>query len=612
MNNTQLGCNPGAPANRQQFFADWTKSSLFGQPTIPGSQNTTVDGRGWPTQDFSLLFYNEPGGFYYPAADFSGVYTITALGCATVGIPEGFGGLTIINQTCTNGNLLAYLEISPDGDLVRGHGAIAFTDTTRGPGLGAGLTNVSLLLPGYPIGTDPDTLHEPALANIRGRCTVARFIGWAMAGHSTWDQPATSPPTPCDWSIRPRIGDPTYVLGGWGVSGLGVPYEMIARIATSLDVDVWLNLPSSTNETARDEYVSGVVSVFDASLPPHRKLFIEYANECFFGNNQCYEDDTALANATVQMGDPYKLNLGLDSPPNATKNLIAHWNPRMYAMNALRLAQVAASIVGASRVGRSDDPNVRIVPVLGALGSYAADGEAKLSWLNAAWGSPSSHGLATMNIGGYIAAARSVIENTNATSDDIIASLLDAIANSTTSAPTAYGKNAFAGYSAAAAYYGVALHAYEGGPDTSGYKGDGLVASAQANVDPRMADVVAGIVANWQSWTGGLFNFFQLGVEPMLQPWGSFTNLWDLRIPDTPKTRGIDRIVNSPPAPLSAGWPIPLVHHNASLFVGYYSPSGLPPTIAPIMFNSEYTSNNGGTKDPRPNFSPAPPPITRR
>ena len=485
-----------------------------------------------------------------------------------------------------SGNLLAYLDISADGDLLHGHGAIVFTSTTRGAGLGAGLTNVSLLQPGYPVGTDSDTLHEPALANIRGRCTVARFIGWAFAGHAIWDQPANSPPTPCDWSIRPKIGDPTYVLGGWGVSGLGVPYEMIARVANTLNVDVWLNLPSTTNETARDEYVKGVVTVFDSMLPPNRKLYIEYANECFFGNNQCYPDDTTQANITVlQQGDPYKLNLGLDMPPNATKNLISHWNPRMYTMNSLRLAQAAASVVGAARVGRSDNPNVRVVPVIGALGSYANDGEAKLSWLNAAWGAPSSLGLATMNIGAYFAADRSIVSDPNATTDAIIDSLLYLLGNSTTSAPMAYGKNAFASFSAVAAYYGVALHAYEGGPDTSGYKENGIMAAALANVDPRMADVVAGIVANWQSWTGGLFNYFQLGVQPSFQPWGSYTNLWDLRVPDTPKTRGIDRIVSSPPAPLTAGWPIPLVQHNASFVVGYYSADGMPPPT-PIAFNN--------------------------
>ena len=387
--NTLLGCNAAPPGNRHLIFADLVKTSLFGQPNATGSQNTTVDARGWPTQDFSLLFYDEPGGFYYPAADLSGTYTITAVGCATVSVPPGFAGLTILNQSCAGGNLLAFLDVTADGDVLRGRGALAFTGTA------GGLTNLSLLLPGYAAGTDPDTLHEPALANMRGRCAVTRFLGWAFYGHTKWD--GGTPATPCDWAARPRLGDATYFLGGWGTSGLGVPYEVIANIANAIGSDVWLNVPSTTNETARDEYVTALVQLFDARLPAGRKMYVEWSNECFFGNNQCYQDDEALANATVAAGDPYKLNLGLPSPPNASN--VAAWGSRMYAYSALRIATLARGVVGAARVGRADAPGVRVVPVIGALGSYAADGDNKLAWLTAAWGPPAASGLATMNIG---------------------------------------------------------------------------------------------------------------------------------------------------------------------------------------------------------------------
>jgi len=102
----------------------------------------------------------------------------------------------------------------------------------------------------------------------------------------------------------------------------------------------------------------------------------------------------------LQRGDPYKLNFGLEEPPNATKNLVAFWNPRMYSWTARHIAEIATGIVGAARVGRSDNPNVRVVPVIGANGGYAPDAWAKLDWLNSAWGPPSASGLATLNIGG--------------------------------------------------------------------------------------------------------------------------------------------------------------------------------------------------------------------
>lgn len=353
----------------------------------------------------------------------------------------------------------------------------------------------------------------------------------------------------------------------------------------AIDSDVWLNIPSTTNETARDEYVTSLLTLMDALLPAGKKMYVEHANECMFGNNQCYQDDTTTANITVlEQGDPYKLNFGLPSPPNAS-NLISHWNPRMYAYTAFHFATLARSLFGAARVGRADVPGVRVVPVLGANGGYAADGATKLDWLNDAWGPPAAAGLATMNIGGYWSASRNVSGDPNVTVDEAMTSLLANIAADSPLAPTSY-TSSFAGYSTVGAYYGIAMHAYEGGPDTSGGKGAGVLTLGKACADPRMEDAVTSIVATWQSWGLGTFNYFTLGAQPLEQPWGSYTNLWDLTITDTPKTRGIDKIVGSPPAQITAGWPAPLVRHNASFFVGYYSPTGLPPTTPEIAYNN--------------------------
>jgi hypothetical protein len=273
-------------------------------------------------------------------------------------------------------------------------------------------------------------------------------------------------------------------------------------------------------------------------------------------------------------------------------NLISHFNPRMCAWHSLHFARLAAAVVGGARVGRADAPGVRVVPVLGANGGYAADGEAKLSWLSAAWGPPAAAGLATMNIGAYVGPARNVTADPAITTDAVLGSLLANVAALSPAAPTAY-TSAIAGYAAAAAYYGVALHAYEGGPDTSGGSTPrAVMALANASLDDRMTDAVTGIVAAWQAWTGGTFNYFTLGAQPLAQPWGSYTTLFDLKVPDTPKSRGIDRIVSSPPAPVGAGWPLPLLNHSASFFVGYYSKDNLPPTNPVITWLPENTTMN--------------------
>ena len=384
----------------------------------------------------------------------------------------------------------------------------------------------------------------------------------------------STPASNANWTQRAVVGQPSYTLGGWGISGSGAPWETAVALCNAVGADIWVNVPSDSREDLRDDYITKLVTLLDGSLGKGQRIFVEYANECFFGNNQCYQDDEQTANNTVLHGDdPHKLNYGLSSPPNASN--LATWGARMYAWSCLRIAQLAGQVVGPARVGRADAAGVRVVPVLGALGSYALDLEAKMAWLSAAWGAPAAQGLATVNIGAYVGSG--VNKSAAVTADDVIEGFLGTLANMTPSAPTAYGSNPLADFAAVAAHWGIALHAYEGGPDTSGGTAASLQGLADANADPRMADVVFGIVQGWRAWGGGSFNFFIIGAQPLEQPWGSYSNLWDLRQPDTPKSAGLDRIVAAPPAPVTAGWPVPVLNHSASFIVGYYAADKLPP-----------------------------------
>ena len=611
---TRLGCNAeGGTLGRNFFFADLVKQSTFGWVTSPTTQNVSVDAAGWPTQDFALLVYNEPGGYTYPAADLSGVYTVTAAGGCATSVTSVYPGATVLNSSCAGGDLLAFVEVSADGALVNGRIALAFAGTSRAAG-GGGLAHVSFLQPGFPAGTSPETFVPAGVEQFR-RCSLIRFLGWTLIGHTQWDD--KTPPSTADWSQRAVVGQPSYTLGGWGILGSGAPWETAAALCNAVNASIWVNVPSGVDEAMHDDYVRRLVTLLDGLLAPGLQIFVEHANECFFGNNQCYQDDVAAANATVlQQGDPHRLNFGLESPPNATKNLLT-WGSRYYSWSCLRIAQVAGTVVGPERVGRADHAGVRVVPVLGALGSYAKDLEDKASWLFAAWGPPAAQGLATVNIGAYVG---SKVNKTNPgiTTDLVMQGFFDAIAAATPASPTAYGSNALANFAAASAFWGLALHAYEGGPDTSGGAGckyantphpparpprppltldnpswalgnfsrpstaAALMALANATMDARMADVVFEIVQGWQSWGGGTFNFFIIGSQPAEQPWGSYSNLFDSRVPDTPKSRGLDRIVASAPAAVAAGWAVPVLNHSASFYVGYYSPSELPPA-SPVV-----------------------------
>jgi hypothetical protein len=97
------------------------------------------------------------------------------------------------------------------------------------------------------------------------------------------------------------------------------------------------------------------------------------------------------------------------------------------------------------------------------------DGLNKLDSLTAAWGPPTDYGLATMNIGAYVGAARNITQDPNVTlavdmalySLRLRLSMLAEITNANTASPIAYSSSSagFAGYAAVSAYYGVALRA---------------------------------------------------------------------------------------------------------------------------------------------------------
>lgn len=283
--NTRLGCNAeGFGMGRNFFSADLVKQSTFGSIYSPTTQNVSVDQVGWPTEDFAALLYSEPGGYIYPGADISGVYTVTAAGCASVA--SAYPGAVLLNSTCPPGGpLLAYVQVSDNATLVNGRFGLLFTQTVRAGG-GSGLTNVSVLQPGFPVGTDPETF-TPATINQFRRCSLIRFLGMTLVGHTEWDD--HTPPSSADWSQRPRVGAPSYFLGGWGINGGGAPWETAAALSNAVGADMWVNVPSSSNETMRDDYLVQLVTLLDKVLAPGQRIFIEWGNECFFGNNQCYQ-----------------------------------------------------------------------------------------------------------------------------------------------------------------------------------------------------------------------------------------------------------------------------------------------------------------------------------
>jgi hypothetical protein len=597
---TLLSCNLGDNSFRGFHFADLMKQALpFGQPDLPASQNASVDVVGWPTQDFSVSVYSEGATreqYSWPPARLEGVYTITARGNATLRFPANETIGTILNQTYdAAANLFVAFVAVPDDPTTNG-GRLEFTfegtarDPAR-PALGPGMTNVSVLHPGFPVGTDPEKTFLPAGLATYGPCKgTIRVMPWWLAISAS-----ASRTTSAYWANRARVGAPSYLLGEYGTQGPGAPWEtMIAYVNAIGAAGVWANVPPGTmdelNATANDEYTLELLELLDAALAPESRIYLEWGNEIWNGAFTANWVSTALANQSVmERGDPYRLTLGMPSPPVPTAANVEVWAGRYAAWWALHMADIAATVVGAARVGPADLPGVRVVPVLGVHGSCPSCGIAQIEWLNAAWGSPAA--IATLATDGYIDLAPG--RDANWTVDEVIIGFESAIASVAPAdnqpAPS-WCSNSWSSWAYVGAYFGYRMHAYEGSPIHVGALSKGGLSDAYQ--DPRFAAVVAGTVSAWQAWHGGDFNWFTGGAETTFCPWGSNAVTWDVRVPDTPKMAGIAAVASSPPAPVTGGLALPLVNHPWTSHVGYYSAncSDAPPFTPYIT--GELTANS--------------------
>ena len=93
-----------------------------------------------------------------------------------------------------------------------------------------------------------------------------------------------------------------------------------------------------------------------------------------------------------------------------------------------------------------------------------------------------------------------------------------------------------------------------------------------------MTSIVVANVQRWQSWGGQSFNWFTAGASSLRAPWGSYTLLYDMRVPSTPKTVGVRQLLETSPALVTAGMRLPLRNHSAAEYVGYYTPTGALPS----------------------------------
>jgi hypothetical protein len=146
-----------------------------------------------------------------------------------------------------------------------------------------------------------------------------------------------------------------------------------------------------------------------------------------------------------------------------------------------------------------------------------------------------------------------------------------------------------------AAWYNLAFHGYEGGPDTAGACGNcSLEAKINATRDPRMTDICVTYLNAWYRYGFQPLNWFVAGADEIGR-YGSWGVLEDMRqetLIDTtdmfnatspvarlprpaPKLKAIDQVRQST-IEMNFGIPIPTAEINATNYAGHPEPSPDP------------------------------------
>jgi PKD repeat protein len=116
------------------------------------------------------------------------------------------------------------------------------------------LRNIRIITPGYEEG---DTWNQVWLDKLEPFSAI-RFMDWGRTNNSTLSQ----------WSDRPQLDDYVWTLQG-------VPYEKWVELCNLLNKDAWVCVP----HLADDSYITNLATLFQSSLNPELKVYLEYSNE---------------------------------------------------------------------------------------------------------------------------------------------------------------------------------------------------------------------------------------------------------------------------------------------------------------------------------------------
>jgi hypothetical protein len=571
-------------------LADWSRGHVYvnlvrqarswGSPQVPYDNNATFDPKtGWPTEDFGMVLATGN-------VDLGGKYLLYAKGNAQVSLSECSGYISDQTYDPTTDTMTAFVNILEGEQQM----FLSFRNTT-----GPGLKDIALLQPGYDI-TSKSNISKLMLAHL-SRFSIIRFMDWTGTNGNpemNWNDT-----TPVDW--------PQYR------GSRRNPWQTIPFIANSVNkpISVWINIPHN----ATDDYILNVARIMFNDLNPSNNIYMEYSNEVWnWGFRQAVDNLIAANYSVLHDGDPHHLNYDNCNNPG-------YWAWRRTAYQIKHVADLFKTVFGDENVG----PWKRVRPILSGQVSFPFVIRNGIEYLNAVFGPPSNylHGMAGapyFNLGDYS-------KWDNLTTDQVLNAFNISIQEMSPEAGWGQ-KNALGVHAVLAAWYNLAFHGYEGGPDTGGDYS--LEAKTNATRDPRMTDICVTYLKAWYGYGFQELNWFVAGAGAITK-YGSWTILEDMRqetLIDTttmfnttspvarlprpaPKLKAVDEIHQLPSIELNFGIPVPSSGINATNFAEHHEPFQDPYlrylsvnetfyyplkiVQSPIQINiTVYTSGDGG------------------
>lgn len=478
-----------------------TPRSLDADGSLRLDSPAPLDGQGWPRTDFGV-YINE-------IAPQPGVYTVSgsAPRRPNVALRLTPGSVGQLRWNARRRTFTVPVTVASQGKP-GGQGQFILTFT----GTGGGVRDLHVLRPGHASPRSPVfSRHYVAFLKAH-RPTVLRMMDLTQTNNnmvSRWSERTL----PGRWGMRTLTR--TVPVDGSGseriTSERGLAWEDAIDLCNEVGSDCWINVPL----LADDDYVVRLARLVRARLHRGLKVWVEYSNELWNDGFWQAHVNRALAKADAPAG---RGKISFDGESD------------IVALGDRRVASRISVIGKLFRSVFTTDAN-RVRPVLAFQYANPDRTRNQLAYIAATRG-VARRMISALAIAPYVNlgfAGDVSLDMPGLGTDDVLRLLGDDIGRFEHSGEMPVWVDM-------ARSHGLALTAYEGGPDTFGP--ENVDSKTAATLDPRMQGLVERYLRAWFSQGGGQFNWFTLGADPYGHRFGSWSISNDIERLDSPKSLG--------------------------------------------------------------------------